>query len=99
MTASPLVPFRDVCALLNMHPNTGYVNLAAKRFPIDVHAVGRRLFCRQVDIDRFLYYIESDGAPPADDGRQTCPYCRRRFFKLAPHTRAKHPELVGRDGA
>lgn len=97
MTPSPLLSFRDVCGLLSMHPNTGYALLHEQRFPIQVYKVGKRLFCRRVDVDQFLYDLpgKSNGEHPEDDdGRTPCPVCLVRYRKLAPHTRVKHPHLV-----
>ena len=99
MTAGPLVSFREVCPLLNLHPNTGYALLHAGGFPIEVRHVGGRLFCRRVDVEHYLYDTTGTRVPP-DDGRVPCPKCGLRYFKLGPHNRAKHPELLeAHDGA
>lgn len=98
MTSGPLLAFREVCPLLSIHPNTGYALFHSGDFPIAVRHVGARLFCRRVDVEHYLYDRTGTPPPPPDDGRVPCPLCGRRFLKLGPHNRARHPELLAAHG-
>jgi hypothetical protein len=50
-----ILTFMEVCAELRMHYNTGYRLRREGRFPIHVEKLGRRYFCRRVDLEEYLH--------------------------------------------
>jgi predicted DNA-binding transcriptional regulator AlpA len=92
---APLLPFGQVCQILQVSLTTGYRLLSEDEFPVPIIRIGRKIMCRRVDVAAFLGMpVNEKGPEPLGPGH-TCQVCGKKFRRPGSHMRRIHPEAMG----